>query len=97
MRLLAECVYATKFIAEGQAKRLVDVVCDFVSEEQAQRIRHNAFLTDRVKTKNRGVLNNIAAIHEALSDVPMSKAEIMFKRKKIKFDYCEFMNEVEYH
>ena len=39
----------------------------------------------------------IAAIHEALSDVPMSKAEIMFKRKKIKFDYCEFMNEVEYH
>ena len=39
----------------------------------------------------------IAAIHETLSDVPMSKAEIMFKRKKIKFDYCEFMNEVEYH
>ena len=39
----------------------------------------------------------IAAIHETLSDVPMSKAEIMFKRKKIKFDYCEFMNEAEYH
>jgi hypothetical protein len=67
MRLLAECVYAAKFIAEGQAKRLVDVVCDFVSEDQADRIRHNAFLTDRVKTNNRGVLNNIAAIHEAMS------------------------------
>ena len=36
IRLLAECVYAAKFIAEGQAKRLVDVVCEFVSEEQAQ-------------------------------------------------------------
>ena len=67
IRLLAECVYAAKFIAEGQAKRLVDVVCDFVSEDQAHRIRHNAFLTDRVKTNNRGVLNNIAAIHEAMS------------------------------
>ena len=50
MRLLAECVYAAKFIAEGQAKRLVDVICDFVSEEQASKIKHNAFLTDRVKT-----------------------------------------------
>lgn len=49
MRLLAECVYAAKFIAEGQAKRLVDVICDFVSEKQADRIKHNAFLTDRVK------------------------------------------------
>ena len=67
IRLLAECVYAAKFIAEGQAKRLVDVVCDFVSEDQANRIRHNAFLTDRVKTNNRGVLNNIAAINEAMS------------------------------
>ena len=47
MRLLAECVYSAKFIAEGQAKRLVDVICDFVSEEQASKIKHNAFLTDR--------------------------------------------------
>ena len=67
LRLLAECVYAAKFIAEGQAKRLVNVVCDFVSEDQADRIRHNAFLTDRVKTNNKGVLNNIAAINEAMS------------------------------
>ncbi|MDO4482744.1 MAG: hypothetical protein Q4C14_08530 [Bacillota bacterium] len=43
IRLLAECIYSSKFIAEGQAKRLVDVVCDFVSEHQAEKIRHNAF------------------------------------------------------
>ena len=41
MRLLAECVYSSKFIAEGQAKRLVDVICEFVSEEQARKIKHN--------------------------------------------------------
>lgn len=67
MRLLAECVYAAKFIAEGQAKRLVNVICDFVSEEQASRIKHNAFLVDRVKTDNRGVMNNIATINDAMS------------------------------
>ena len=36
MRLLAECVYAAKFITEKDAKRLVDVICDFVSEDQAK-------------------------------------------------------------
>ena len=86
MRLLAECVYAAKFIAEGQAKRLVDVVCDFVSEEQAQRIRHNAFLTDRVKTDNRSVLNNISAINEAMSrhidGQPHTPEKISFKYLK---------------
>lgn len=83
IRLLAECVYSAKFIAEGQARRLVDVVCEFVSEPQAQKIRHNAFLTDRVKTDNRGVLNNIAAINEAMSTnidgQPHTPEKITFK------------------
>ena len=59
IRLLSECVYSAKFIAQGQADRLVDVVCEYVSEHQAEKIRHNAFLTDRVKTNNKSVLNNI--------------------------------------
>ena len=86
MRLLAECVYSAKFIAEGQAKRLVDVICDFVSEDQARRIRHNAFLTDRVKTDNRSVLNNIAAINDAMSHhldgEPHTPEKISFKYTK---------------
>ena len=90
MRLLAECVYAAKFIAEGQAKRLVDVVCEFVSEEQAQRIRHNAFLADRVKTDNRGVLNNIATINDAMSrhldGEPHTPEKITFKYTKYSVD-----------
>ena len=86
IRLLAECVYSAKFVAEGQAKRLVDVVCDFVSEHQAERIRHNAFLTDRVKTNNRSVLNNIAVINEAMSTRidghPHTPEKITFKYLK---------------
>ena len=83
IRLLAECVYACKSITETKAKRLVNVVCDFVSEEQAQKIKHNAFLTDRVKTDNQGVLNNIAAINEAMSKhldgQPHTPEKITFK------------------
>ena len=88
IRLLAECVYAAKFIAEGQAKRLVDVVCEFVSEEQARRIRHNAFLADRVKTDNRGVLNNIAAINEAMSRHLDGEPHTP---EKITFQYLKYM------
>ena len=87
IRLLAECIYSAKFIAEGQAKRLVDVVCEFVSDDQAQRIRHNAFLVDRVKTNNKGVLNNIAAINEAMSRHIDGEPHIP---EKITFQYLKY-------
>ena len=97
IRLLAECVYAAKFIAEGQAKRLVDVVCDFVSDDQADRIRHNAFLTDRVKTNNKGVLNNIAAINEAMSrhidGQPHTPEKITFQY--LKYSVSDMSKQVE--
>jgi len=67
MRLLAECVYSAKFITEVQSKRMVDVVCGFVSDSQAERIKHDAFLMDRVKTDNRQVMYNLPIINEALS------------------------------
>jgi len=87
IRLLAECVYSAKFIAEGQAKRLVDVVCDFVSEDQAEKIKHNAFLTDRVKTNNKGVLFNISTINEAMSKKLDGKNHIP---EKITFKYLKY-------
>lgn len=88
IRLLAECVYSAKFIAEGQAKRLVDrVICDFISSHQAEKIKHDAFLTDRVKTNNKAVLNNISTINEAMSLKVDGKAH---KPEKIKFKYLKY-------
>ena len=88
MRLLAECVYSSKFIAEGQAKRLVEnVICDFVSVYQAETIKHNAFLTDRVKTNNRAVLRNIVEINRAMSMKIEGKAH---KPEKIRFKYLKY-------
>ena len=90
IRLLAECVYSAKFVSEGQAKRLVDVVCDFVSVYQAERIKHNAFLADRVKTNNKSVLNNISTINDAMSrklnGLPHKPEKISFKYLKYSFD-----------
>ncbi len=88
IRLVAECVYSSKYIAEGQAKRLVDhVICDYVSVHQAEKIRHDAFLTDRVKTNNRHVFNNISKITEAMSTKIEGKAHVP---EKIQFSYMKY-------
>ena len=97
IRLLAECVYSSKSISQGQADRLADVVCEFVSEHQADKIRHNAFLTDRVKTNNRQVLANIATINEAMSrkidGEPHTPEKITFKY--LKYSVGDMSKQVE--
>ena len=87
IRLLAECVYSAKFLSTGQAERLANVVCEFVSEYQEQEIKHDAFLTDRVKTDNKGVLNNISTINAAMSkELEGQKHE----PEKITFQYLKY-------
>ena len=87
IRLLAECVYSAKFLSQGQANRLADVVCEFVSKHQAEKIRHDAFLTDRVKTSNQAVLNSISTINDAMSRRLNGEAHIP---EKISFRYLKY-------
>ena len=87
IRLLAECVYSAKFIEQGQANRLVDVVTEFVSEDQANTIRHDALLTDRVKTNNKSVLNNLHTISDALSKQLDGQKHLP---EKITFKYLKY-------
>ena len=67
LRLLAECAYSSRFLTEGQSKHLIDdVICEYVSEYQKDKIRHDAFLTDRSKTANKAVLRNLEKINDAM-------------------------------
>ena len=43
IRLLAECVYSARFLDQKRSKRLVDVVCNHVSEKQAEKIKHDVY------------------------------------------------------
>lgn len=87
IRLLAECVYSAKFLSAGQAERLANVVCEFVSEAQAKEIKHDAFLTDRVKTDNKGVLNSISTINDAMSK---ELDGLRHEPEKISFQYLKY-------
>ncbi len=87
MRLLAECVYAAKFVPEAQAKRLVGVICQFVSEHQAPGIKHSVFIRDRVKTNNKAMLHNISEINDAISRTVKGKPHTP---EKISFKYLYY-------
>jgi hypothetical protein len=87
IQMLAQCVYSARFLSQGQADRLADVVCELVSTHQAKDIRHDAFLTDRVKTQNRSVLNNISTINEAMKKKLDGQPH---EPEKISFQYLKY-------
>ena len=91
IRMLAECVYAARFIDEKRARRLVDVVCDHVSDRAAETIKHDVFLTDRVKTESTLVYTNVSLIHNAMSRELDGEKHVP---EKIKFKYlkCTIQN-----
>lgn len=67
LRLLAECAYSSRFLTESQSKHLInDVICEYASEHQRARIKHDAFLTDRAKTANKAILRNPEKINDAM-------------------------------
>ena len=87
IRLLAQCVYSARFLNKGQSDRLAEAVTEFVSEHQKQSIsQENTFLTDRIRTSNSAVMNNISIINEAMrkstKDSPHEKHKISFKYLK---------------
>ncbi len=87
IRILAECVYAAKFIDEKRAKNLVEVMCGLVSENQAKTIRQNVYLIDRIKTSNSLVHYNISTINDAMSTSIYGEEH---EPEKISFKYLKY-------
>ena len=87
IRLLAECVYAARFIDEKRAKRLADVAASLVSKWQAESILHDAFLTDRIKTANTAVYYSVSTINQAMS---RGSREARHTPEKITFKYQKY-------
>lgn len=67
VRLLAECIYTSKFITQKEADRLITVINDLTTLENAKSIKHDVVFTDRVKTTNKSIVNNLSIINTAMS------------------------------
>ena len=76
---------------------MVNSICGLASDKEADKIKHNAFLTDRVKTNNKEVLSNVAAINEAMSKkvngLPHTPEKITFKY--LKYSIHDLKQQVE--
>ena len=88
IRLLAQCVYSSRFLSQGQCDRLANAVTEFVSEHQQASISNgNTFLADRIRTSNRAVMNNINTLNEAMRDSTKDSPHI---KHKITFKYLRY-------
>lgn len=67
VRILAECIYSSKFLTKSQSERLVDTICKLASDEQAKKIKHDATLIDRTRAINKEVVSSIEIISDAMS------------------------------
>lgn len=85
LKILAECVYAAKFISEERSKDLIDVLCDFCSENQAKRLKREVYLCDRIKTSENKTLRTINTIREAME--PQRWPSEFRRGRKITFRY----------
>ena len=87
LRLLAECVHATKFISKSKANELVEKIGSLGSEFDAEQLQEEVFLCDRVKTTQKGILTNIAQINFAMARKWDAKPK---KPSKISFQYMKY-------
>lgn len=87
LRILAECVYAAKFISEPKAKELVEALSGLCSSYQAEELQSETFLTDRVKSTQKGTLNIIATIRSAMATKCDGKPHTP---QKISFHYLHY-------
>lgn len=87
LRLLAECVHAAKFISAPKAKKLVGTIGEFCSSYQADLLKEDVFLCDRVKTTQKETLYTIGTINAAMSDKQDGKPK---PPQKISFKYLKY-------
>ena len=86
IHLLVESVYTAKFLTQKNTDDLTAFLCGFVSKRKAAEIRHDVLLTDRVRTNNKKVLENIHTINIAMENKPKEG----ITPQKIEFKYLKY-------
>ena len=78
LRLLAECVRASKFISKRQEESLLLAIEGLCSEHQVKELQNEVYLVGRSKTANRWIMGSMITINQAIR----SDVKIGFKYQK---------------
>ena len=66
LRLLAECVRASKFISKSQEEHLLAAIENLCSDYQIEELQNEVYLVGRNKTTNTHIMGNILKINQAI-------------------------------
>ena len=78
LRLLAECVRASKFISKSQEEHLLNAIEGLCSESQVEELQNEVYLVGRSKTSNKYIMASMLKINQAIK----AKCKISFKYLK---------------
>lgn len=79
LRILSDCIYASKFITKKKSEEIINKLCKFNTIYNKYGIRRNAYIDDRSKTINEEIFYNVDNIDRAISE-----------GKKISFNYYTY-------
>ncbi len=79
IRLLAECVRASKFISKSQEAHLLAAIENLCSDYQIEELQNEVYLVGRSKTTNKHIMNTLSKVNQAIR-----------KRKQISFRYQKY-------
>ena len=88
VRVIAECIYASRFITEKQADHLVDIACNLVSARAAERIKNKIRVSKEKKEVSSDVFYKVSTILEALSEGSIDSPHAP---EKITFSYQSYV------
>lgn len=87
LKILAECVRAAKFISDSKSKEIIESLESLCSIYEADELRADVFLVDRVKTTQKGTLSILSTIHTAMARRLDGKPH---EPQKISFKYLHY-------
>ena len=79
LRLLAECVRASKFISKSQEEHLLEAIENLCSDYQIEELQNEVYLVGRNKTTNKHIMAAMLKVNQAIR-----------MDKKIAFRYQKF-------
>ena len=79
LRLLAECVRASKFISKSQEEHLLAAIENLCSDYQIEELQNEVYLVGRNKTTNKHIMSAMLKINQAIRE-----------NKQITFRYQKF-------
>lgn len=84
LKLLVDAVQSSKFITKKKSTELIEKLSSLTSVYERRLLNRQVYVTNRIKTFNEEVYQNVDAIHEAIND-----------NKKISFKYYEWTTDKE--